>query len=128
RRWTARDRVAGLRDAFGRRASETLRTTLSDLTVSLKFVRDAERHRDALDRGAVFARFRLLGLAELVEAVAALAADAVGPGALAVRRRLVERGLEFVAGGHVRDHPGHLRITLQPGSGIAGLKTLHLLV
>src|SRR5205823_8347946 len=38
RRWTARDRVAGLRDAYGRRASETLRTTLSDLTVSLKFV------------------------------------------------------------------------------------------
>jgi hypothetical protein len=40
RRWTARDRVAGLRDAYGRRASETLRTTLSDLTVSLKFVRN----------------------------------------------------------------------------------------
>ncbi len=40
RRLTARDRVAGLRDAYGRRASETLRTTLSDLTVSLKFVRN----------------------------------------------------------------------------------------
>ena len=40
RRWAARDRVAGLRDAYGRRASEILRTTLSDLTVSLKFVRN----------------------------------------------------------------------------------------
>ncbi len=40
RRWTVRDRVAGLRDAYGRRASETLRTTLSDLAVSLKFVRN----------------------------------------------------------------------------------------
>jgi ABC-type lipoprotein export system ATPase subunit len=40
RRWTARDRVAVLRDAYGRRASETLRTTLSDLMVRLKFVRN----------------------------------------------------------------------------------------
>jgi AAA domain, putative AbiEii toxin, Type IV TA system len=40
RRWTARGRVASLRDAYGRRASETLRTALSDLTVSLKFVRN----------------------------------------------------------------------------------------
>jgi hypothetical protein len=40
RRLTARDRVAGLRDAYGRRASEILRTTLSDLRVSLKFVRN----------------------------------------------------------------------------------------
>ena len=40
RRWTARDRVAGLREAYGRRASEILRTTLSDLRVSLKFVRN----------------------------------------------------------------------------------------
>ena len=45
RRWAARDRVAGLRDAYGRRASETLRTTLSDLTVSLKFVRNGARQR-----------------------------------------------------------------------------------
>jgi hypothetical protein len=40
RRLTARDRVAGLRDTYGRRASEILRTTLSDLRVSLKFVRN----------------------------------------------------------------------------------------
>jgi hypothetical protein len=40
KRWTARDRIAGLRDAYGRRASETLRTTLSDLMVSLKFLRN----------------------------------------------------------------------------------------
>jgi DNA repair exonuclease SbcCD ATPase subunit len=40
-RWGARDRVATLRDAFGRRASQTLRETLSDLKVSLKYSRSA---------------------------------------------------------------------------------------
>ena len=51
RRWTARDRVAGLRDAYARRASETLRTTLSDLTVSLKFVRDLNANLASLGNG-----------------------------------------------------------------------------
>jgi DNA repair ATPase RecN len=40
-RWTARNRVAGLRDAFGRRASATLKETLSDLQVSLKYLASA---------------------------------------------------------------------------------------
>lgn len=40
-RWTARERVATLRDAFGRRASDTLREALSDLQVSLKYARNA---------------------------------------------------------------------------------------
>lgn len=40
-RWAARDRVATLRDAFARQASETLRETLSDLQVSLKYARSA---------------------------------------------------------------------------------------
>jgi hypothetical protein len=38
-RWAARERVGTIRDAYARRASETLKTTLSDLHVSLKFVR-----------------------------------------------------------------------------------------
>lgn len=40
-RWRARDRVAALRDAFGRVASNTLREALSDLNVSLKYVASA---------------------------------------------------------------------------------------
>jgi DNA repair ATPase RecN len=40
-RWAARDRVATLRDAFGRQASTTLREALSDLQVSLKYARNA---------------------------------------------------------------------------------------
>jgi vacuolar-type H+-ATPase subunit I/STV1 len=39
-RWAARDRVATIRDAYARLASNTLKTTLSDLQVSLKFVRN----------------------------------------------------------------------------------------
>ena len=40
-RWAARDRVATMRDAFGRRASKILRESLSDLMVSLKYDRNA---------------------------------------------------------------------------------------
>ena len=40
-RWAARDRIATLREAFGRQASTTLRETLSDLQVSLKYARNA---------------------------------------------------------------------------------------
>jgi hypothetical protein len=40
-RWAARDRVATLRDAFGRQASKILKESLSDLVVSLKYDRDA---------------------------------------------------------------------------------------
>lgn len=40
-RWAARDRVASLRDAFGRQATKTLREALSDLQVSLKYARNA---------------------------------------------------------------------------------------
>lgn len=40
-RWAARDRVATLRDAFGRQASATLQEALSDLQVSLKYTRNA---------------------------------------------------------------------------------------
>jgi hypothetical protein len=39
-RWAARDRVASIRDAYARLASDTLKSTLSDLKVSLKFIRD----------------------------------------------------------------------------------------
>ncbi len=39
-RWTARDRVATTREAYARLASETLKSTLADLKVSLKFVRN----------------------------------------------------------------------------------------
>lgn len=41
KRWAARDRVAGLRTAFAVRASTALKSTLSDLSVSLKFDSDA---------------------------------------------------------------------------------------
>lgn len=41
RRWTARERVASLRDAFGRHASDTLQRALSELQVSLKYTRNA---------------------------------------------------------------------------------------
>jgi hypothetical protein len=37
-RWSARDRVATIRVAYGKQASETLRASLSDLQVSLKFL------------------------------------------------------------------------------------------
>jgi ABC-type cobalamin/Fe3+-siderophores transport system ATPase subunit len=40
-RWSARDRVATFRVAYGKQASETLRASLSDLHVSLKFVVNA---------------------------------------------------------------------------------------
>lgn len=38
RRWQARERVAALRNAFGRQASATLREALADLNVNLKYV------------------------------------------------------------------------------------------
>jgi len=41
RRWSARDRIATIREAFGRQASATLREALSDLRVSLKYSRGA---------------------------------------------------------------------------------------
>jgi len=41
RRWAARERIATIRDAYGRTSSETLKTALADLVVSLKFVRSA---------------------------------------------------------------------------------------
>jgi energy-coupling factor transporter ATP-binding protein EcfA2 len=41
RRWAARERIATIRDAYARDASDTLKSALSDLTVSLKFVRSA---------------------------------------------------------------------------------------
>ncbi|MBI2770499.1 MAG: PHP-like protein [Burkholderiales bacterium] len=40
-RWRARDKVAALRDAFGRTASRTLQEALSDLNVSLKYAASA---------------------------------------------------------------------------------------
>ena len=40
-RWAARDRVGMIREAFGSRASATLRETLTDLQVSLKYARNA---------------------------------------------------------------------------------------
>lgn len=39
-RWGARDRVATIRVAYGKKASETLRASLTDLQVTLKFVAD----------------------------------------------------------------------------------------
>lgn len=36
-RWRTRDRVGAIRDAFGRKATETLREALADLNVSLKY-------------------------------------------------------------------------------------------
>lgn len=41
RRWAAREQIATIRDAYARDASDTLKSALSDLTVSLKFVRSA---------------------------------------------------------------------------------------
>lgn len=38
-RWAARERVATLRDAYGRRATAVLQATLTDLKVNLKYVR-----------------------------------------------------------------------------------------
>ncbi len=48
-RWDCRERVANIRDAYARCASQTLKEALSDLQVSLKYIRhgfspDAERH------------------------------------------------------------------------------------
>jgi hypothetical protein len=40
-RWAARDRIATLREAFGRPASTTLKEALSDLQVTLKYSRNA---------------------------------------------------------------------------------------
>jgi hypothetical protein len=40
-RWTARDRIATIRETFGRRATATLREALSDLQVILKYARNA---------------------------------------------------------------------------------------
>ena len=40
-RWAARDRIAQLRDAFGRQATKTLCEALSDLQVSLKYTPNA---------------------------------------------------------------------------------------
>jgi ABC-type branched-subunit amino acid transport system ATPase component len=40
-RWTTRDKVATIRDAFGRRATAALRDALTDLQVSLKYARNA---------------------------------------------------------------------------------------
>jgi hypothetical protein len=40
-RWAAREKVASLRDAFARSATSTLRASLSDLDVSLKYRRNA---------------------------------------------------------------------------------------
>ena len=40
-RWAARDRIALLRDTFGRLATKTLREALSDLQVSLKYTPNA---------------------------------------------------------------------------------------
>jgi energy-coupling factor transporter ATP-binding protein EcfA2 len=40
-RWATRDRIALLRDTFGRKATETLREALSDLQVSLKYTPNA---------------------------------------------------------------------------------------
>ena len=48
-RWAARDRIASFRDAFGRKASSTLREALSDLQVSLKYSRNAHSP-DAADQ------------------------------------------------------------------------------
>lgn len=39
-RWGARNRVAAIRAAYGKKASETLRASLTDLQVTLKFVAD----------------------------------------------------------------------------------------
>ena len=41
RRWEARNKVATIREAYGRRASSNLKSALTDLQVSLKFARNA---------------------------------------------------------------------------------------
>jgi ABC-type cobalamin/Fe3+-siderophores transport system ATPase subunit len=41
KRWAARERIATARDAYGRAATDTLKSALTDLTVSLKFLRSA---------------------------------------------------------------------------------------
>ncbi|MBX9715129.1 MAG: AAA family ATPase [Burkholderiaceae bacterium] len=41
RRWTARDRIATLREGFGKLATATLKEALSDLQVNLKYQRNA---------------------------------------------------------------------------------------
>lgn len=41
KRWARRERIATIREAYGRAASETLKSALSDLVVSLKFLRSA---------------------------------------------------------------------------------------
>lgn len=41
RRWAARERIAMTRDAYAKTASDTLKSALSDLFVSLKFLRSA---------------------------------------------------------------------------------------
>jgi len=41
RRWVARERIATMRDGYARAASDTLKSALSDVTVSLKFLRSA---------------------------------------------------------------------------------------
>jgi DNA repair exonuclease SbcCD ATPase subunit len=48
-RWAARERVATLRDTFGRTATATLREALSDLQVSLKYTKNAHSP-DAADQ------------------------------------------------------------------------------
>jgi DNA repair ATPase RecN/histidinol phosphatase-like PHP family hydrolase len=48
-RWAARERVATIRDAFGRQASQTLAEALTDLRVSLKYARNAYSP-DAVDQ------------------------------------------------------------------------------
>jgi ABC-type cobalamin/Fe3+-siderophores transport system ATPase subunit/histidinol phosphatase-like PHP family hydrolase len=48
-RWAARERVATLRDAFARKASQVLAESLSDLRVSLKYTRNAHSP-DAVDQ------------------------------------------------------------------------------
>jgi len=41
KRWTVRDRIGTVREAYARTASETLKSVLSDFIVSLKFSRSA---------------------------------------------------------------------------------------
>lgn len=41
RRWNARERIATMREAYAKTATETLKPALSDLVVSLKFLRSA---------------------------------------------------------------------------------------
>ena len=41
RRWATRERISTIRDTYGRRVSEILKSALTDLTVSLKYFRNA---------------------------------------------------------------------------------------